>query len=251
MNARSRITTGSRIATAAAALALGLMLSGCGDSTVDSGSAEPAPSSGTPATPSSAATGPAVEITEDMLLTESDLNEIAPGWQRIDTGSTDDGAFLRCQQETLAELGSTEVLVRTFERPSSDGPTTTAGQLIAVLPDEVLLDAANEAVNDWLTTCAEYATGGSEEPGWVAGSLVVDTVHATRPDHPGSGEAWGLTFDDDRTDEYGWFDSVGHGIGSPYLTVVRYGDWGQDANYELEQLPGVVLLQKALDKLPA
>jgi len=41
------------------------------------------------------------------------------------------------------------------------------------------------------------------------------------------------------------------GIGSRYLTIVSYGDWGQDADYELEQLPGVVLLQKALDKLPA
>jgi hypothetical protein len=151
----------------------------------------------------------------------------------------------------LAELGAAEVLVRTFERPAGDGPTTTAGHLIAVFPDEASLDAANEAVDDWLTTCEEHATGRGGEPGWVAGSLVVDTVHATRPGHPGSGETWGFTFDDDRTDEYGWFDSVGHGVGSPYLTIVSYGDWGQDANYELQQLPGVVLLQKALDKLPA
>lgn len=251
MNARSRITTGSRIATVAAALALGLMLSGCGDSTVDSGAAAPPPSSGTPATPSSAATEPAAEITEDMLLTEDDLNEVGPGWQIVDTGATDDGEFLRCQRETLAELGATEVLVRTFERPAGDGPTTAAGQLIAVFPDQASLDAADEAITDWLITCEVHATGSGEEPDWVAGSLVVDTVHATRPDHPGSGEAWGITFDDDRTDDYGWFDSIGHGIGSAYLTVVTYGDWGQDANYELAQLPGVVLLQKAFDRLPA
>jgi hypothetical protein len=250
MNARSRTTTGSWIATTIAALALGLTLTGCGDSPVDAGSAEPPPASGTPAAPSSSAK-PAADISADLLLTEDDLNEVGPGWQTVDTGSTDDGAFLRCQRETLAELGATEVLVRTFERPAGDGPTTTAGHLIAMFPDEASLDAANSAVNDWLTTCEEHATGSSGEPGWVAGSLVVDTVHATRPDHPGSGETWGFTFDDDRTDESGWFDSVGHGIGTPYLTIVSYGDWGQDADYELEQLPGVVLLQKAFDKLPA
>ena len=250
MNARSRTTTGSWIATTIAALALGLTLTGCGASTVDVRSAEPPPASRTPATPSSSAK-PAADISADLLLTEDDLNEVGPGWQTIDTGSTDDGAFLRCQRETLAELGATEVLVRTFERPAGDGPTTTAGHLIAMFPDEASLDAANSAVNDWLTSCEEHATGGSGKPGWVAGSLVVDTVHATRPDHPGSGETWGLTFDDDRTDESGWFDSVGHGIGTPYLTIVSYGDWGQDAEYELEQLPGVVLLQKAFGKLPA
>lgn len=251
MNAPSRSTTRNWIATAAAALALGLTLSGCGDSTNDPGSAGQPPSTGTPATPSSPATEPATQLGDDMLLTEDDLNGVGPGWQIADTGSTDDGAFLRCQRETLAQLGATEVLVRTFERPSTDGPSTTAGHLIAVFPDEASLDAANEAVNDWLTTCEEHATGGNGEPGWVAGSLVVDTVHGTEPDHPGSGETWGFTFDDDRTDEYGWFDSVGHGIGSRYLTIVSYGDWGQDANYELEQLPGVVLLQEAFDKLPA
>ena len=251
MNAPSLTTTGSWIATAVAALALGLTLSGCGNSTVDSGLEGLPSSSGTPATPSSSTSDPATEISEDLLLTEDDLNEVGPGWQTVDTGATDDGAFLRCQRETLAELGATEVLVRTFERPSSDGPTTAAGHLIAVFPDEASLDAANEAVSDWLTTCEEHATGGSGEPGWVAGALAVDTVHATQPGHPGSGETWGFTFDDDRTDEYGWFDSVGHGIGSPYLTIVTYGDWGQDANYELEQLPGVVLLQRAFDKQPA
>ncbi|HKA69003.1 MAG TPA: hypothetical protein VKG85_07795 [Actinomycetes bacterium] len=251
MNARSRTSTRGWIATAAAALALGLTLSGCGDSTNGPGSAGTTPSTGTPATPSSTPTEPASELGEDMLLTAADLNEVGPGWQTVDTGSTDDGAVLRCQRETLAELGATEVLVRTFERPAGDGPTTSAGHLIAVFPDEASLDAANESVNEWLTACADYATGGNGEPGWVAGSLVVDTVHATRPDHPGSGETWGFTFDDDRTDEYGWFDSVGHGVGSHYLTIVSYGDWGQDANYELEQLPGVVLLQAAFDKLPA
>ena len=251
MNAPSRTTTGSWIATAVAALALGLTLSGCGDGTVDSGSAGQPSSSGTPTTPSPSATEPATEISEDLLLTEDDLNEVGPGWQPVDTGSTDDGTFLRCQRETLAELGATEVLVRTFERPAIDGATTTAGHLIAVFPDAASLDAANEAVNDWLTTCEEHATGGSGEPGWVAGALAVDTVHATEPGQPGSGETWGFTFDDDRTDEYGWFDSVGYGIGSRYLTIVTYGDWGQDADYDLDQLPGVVLLQQAFDNLPA
>lgn len=246
MNARSRTSTRGWIATAAAAGALVLTLSGCADSTVDAGPAEPTPSNETSAT-----TVPATELTGDMLLTADDVNEVGPGWRTVDTGSTDNGAFLRCQRETLTELGATEILVRTFERPSSDGPTTAAGHLIAEFPDGGSLDAANESVNDWLTACEHYATGATGKPGWVAGSLVVDTVHATRPDQPGSGETWGLTFDDDRTDEYGWFDSVGHGVGSHYLTIVSYGDWGQDANYELEQLPGVVLLQEAFDKLPA
>ena len=251
MNARSRTTTTNWIAMAAAALALGLTLSGCGDTPADAGSAgQPPASSGTP-TVSPSPSESATQLSEDMLLTEDDLNEVGPGWQTVDTGSTDDGAFLRCQREALAALGATEVLVRTFERPAVDGETTNAGHLIAVFPDEATLDAANEAVNEWLSTCADHATGGGGEPRWIAGTMAVDTVHGTRPDHPGSGETWGFTFDDDRTDETGWFDSVGYGILSPYLTIVSYGDWGQDANYDLENLPGVVLLQAAFDKLPA
>lgn len=46
------------------------------------------------------------------------------------------------------------------------------------------------------------------------------------------------------------FESVGYGfMRQPYLSVVTYTDWGQDANYELDQLPGVVLLQDAFAKL--
>src|SRR5262245_46712116 len=118
MNARSRTSTRGWIATAAAALALGLTLSGCGDRTHGPGSAGTTPSTGTPATPSPTPTEPASELGEDMLLTAADLNEVGPGWQTVDTGSTDDGAVLRCQRETLAELGATEVLVRSEEHTS-------------------------------------------------------------------------------------------------------------------------------------
>ena len=189
-----------------------------------------------------------------MLLTDDNLNQIGQGWQTVSTGKVDDGEFMRCQQQALEAIGATEVLVRTFERPAAEiGPATQAGHLIAYFRSEDAMPDVNKALNTWLRTCADHATGGDGGLHWVAGALAVDTVHRRGPERPGSGEVWGLTFDDENTDdEYGWFESVGYGIvAEPYLTIVSYTDWGQDANYELEQLPGVVLLQDAFEKLPA
>lgn len=211
---------------------------------------QPPPPSQT-STPSQGPTGDA-KITEKMLLTAADLNRVGEGWRVVSTGSTDDGNFLRCQQDTFAALGATEVLVRTFERPPGIGPATEAGHLIAYFPDKEAAMASNSAVWQWMEDCEQHATGAGGELAWVRGGIAVDTVHRRGPDGPGWGATWGFTFDDEnRTDEYGWFDSVGFGfMEQPYLTVVTYTDYGQDANYDLDQLPGVVLLQDSFAKLP-
>ena len=204
--------------------------------------------------PTGGPTTVAPSITEDMLLTAADLNRVGPGWQQTDTNRTDDGTFLRCQRDTLASLGATEVLVRTFQRPASGGQVADAGQLIAYFPSSQAAQDANGTLFDWVQTCGDYATGTGGKLAKVGGDIVADTVQRRGPVGPGNGAAWQLMFDDDdRTDEYAWFDSIGIGfMDQPFLTIVTYDDYGQDANYEpLDQMPGVVLLQDAYEKLPS
>ncbi|MCI0687936.1 MAG: hypothetical protein L0Y54_11960 [Sporichthyaceae bacterium] len=259
----STTRTGGRRFAAAIAIAAGLALAltGCGETP---GTAQPV-GPGAPApsvTPTTAAPSPTPEpnLSEDLLLTDDNFNAIGEGWETVSTGSDDDGDFLLCQPAMLASLGATEVLVRTFERPgaeiSPDGvtaPNTVGGHLIAYFGDDADMSEVNQAVNTWLRTCADHPiTDGGDVLHFVKGALAVDTVHPRGPERPGSGEVWGFTFDDENTDDYyGWFPSVGYGIVGPYLTIVNYTDWGQDANYDTDKLPGVVLLQDAFDKLPS
>jgi hypothetical protein len=191
-------------------------------------------------------------ISEDMLLTTDQLNRIGSRWQAGLTHNADDGGFMRCQRDTLASLGATEVLVQTFTRPGAGGsPATDAGQLIAYFPTKAAATQANGTMFRWLENCAQYATGTGGEPAWVGGGLVSDTVQPRDAERSAAGAAWQLRFDDNVDDQDAWFDSIGVGAVGQYLTIVTYGDWGQDANYEPDQMPGVVLLQDAFAQLPS
>ena len=190
-------------------------------------------------------------ITEDMLLAAANLNRIGPGWQQMSTNRTDDGTFLRCQQGTLASLGATELLVRTYRRSGYGGVPLDAGQLIAYFPSAQAAQDAYGTLFRWLEDCEQYATGTGGEPAWAGGDIVNDTVQPRGAERPAVGAAWQYMFDDNVDDQDAWFDSIGVGATGPYLTIVSYGDYGQDANYELGQTPGEVLLQDAFEKLPS
>jgi len=249
-----RRRTRHRVGTAALSVgALGLAATGVASVVANGGLggdgspvATSPPSSGGPTTV-------APSITDDMLLTADDLNRVGPGWQQTSTNRTDDGTFLRCQRDTLASLGATEVLVRTFQRSGFEGVTLDAGQLIAYFPSAQAAQDANGTLFQWVETCADYATGAGGKLAQVGGGPVTNTVQRRGPEGPGNGAAWQLMFDNDRTDEYAWFDSIGIGfMDQPFLTIVTYDDYGQDANYEpLDQMPGIVLLQDAYEKLPS
>ncbi|MCI0689367.1 MAG: hypothetical protein L0Y54_19345 [Sporichthyaceae bacterium] len=190
-------------------------------------------------------------ITDGMLLTPDDLNKHGTDWTETLTSHTDDGAFLRCQRDTLASLGATEVAVRTFERPAVDGGTTAAGHLIAYFPTQEAAEQAYGTLFGWQESCADYATGAGGEPALAGGDMLFDTVQPRGPERPTLGAAWQYMFDDNPDDLNAWFDSTGVGSVGQYLTIVNYGDYGQDANYLPEENPGVVLLQDAFEKLPS
>jgi hypothetical protein len=192
-------------------------------------------------------------ISEDMLLTADDLNRVGSGWQPIYTH--DDSRrypFMRCQRDKLTSLGATEILVQTFARPGADeGPATDAAHVIAYFPTKAAAMDAYGAMFQWLEGCSQYATGTGGEPALVGGELVNDTVQPRGPERPAAGAAWQYRFDDNVNDQDAWFDSIGVGTVGQYLTIVTYGDWGQDASYESSQTPGEVLLQDAFAKLPS
>ena len=194
-------------------------------------------------------------ISEDMLLTADDLNRVGSGWQPIFTHDDDSGRlpFMRCQRDTLTSLGATEVLVQTFARPGADGdPDTSGAHVIAYFPSQQAAMDANATVFQWLETCEQYATGTNGEPAWVGGGLVNEPVKPRGGEQSAAGTGWQLRFDDNTNDQNAWFDSIGVGVVDPhYLTIVTYGDWGQDANYLPEDNPGMVLLQDAFAKLPS
>ncbi|HKA68898.1 MAG TPA: hypothetical protein VKG85_07230 [Actinomycetes bacterium] len=193
----------------------------------------------------------APSINEEALLSAADVNRIGPGWRQTSTNRTDYGSFVRCQRDTLASVGATEVLVRTFGRSGLDDVPLEASQLIAYFPTNAAATDAYGTVFQWLENCDQYATGTGGEPAWVGGDLVNDTVQPRGAERPATGAAWQYRFDDNIADQDAWFDSIGVGAVGQYLTIVTYGDYGQDANYEPDQMPGVVLLQDAFAKLPS
>jgi len=252
-----RRRTRARIGTAAvSAGVVGLGVSGIAVLVAKNGSGNgprppvaSSPSVTTGPTPTESSQPPA--IIDGMLLTADDLNQHGTGWEETLTSHTDDGNFLRCQRETLASLGATEVVVRTFQRPAVDQVVSEAGHLIAYFASSEAARAANGTLFNWQETCADYATGAGGEPAWAGGDIVADTVQPRGPERQTLGAAWQFMFDDNPDDLNAWFDSTGIGVVGQYLTIVNYGDYGQDANYLPEDNPAVVLLQDSFEKLPS
>ncbi len=218
---RRRQTLGAVAVVVVLATGAGTLVSQLDQSAVPAPVAPGPTASATPA-PSPIPT-PAAEVTEEHVVTATDLRDSASGL----TWSDDilpgrDEAPSSCQRAPWSELGATSEAVRWMARGEGAISTSTAVQF----PDAESAGRALETVRQWVEECPAYLRGDGaevrlEEVMWFpvpteVGTAELASVIAYRPDGVAEGEPWvwetvgivqvdariGITTDRESTTEY-------------------------------------------------
>lgn len=229
------------------------LLAGCADS--DGEPKEPAaqdsPATSAPAgTPTNPATPAAPESTApttpagpatlaERLLSTAEVPGLNASWhwQDGETGPAPAGPFGVCARASLADIGATEAVQRTYFPP--DDSDDNAGQQVAEFPDAKTTALAWSVLKSWHDKCGAQAASHPDL-----------AVRPLQPLTTSAGEGrWYLLSWVPADDETGRFETIGMVRAGTRITVLRMTHSGPDHNYPAGRDPMVAMTRTAAGKL--
>jgi hypothetical protein len=226
------------------------LVSGCGNnaSPTDDANTSPAPvtTSATPTpTPAPTTPAPSTPTTPPQnpefagFLSASAMPPLTQqqSWATGTTGPATDVPFGICGKFSMASIGASRVVERTFTSPGD--ATTTAAQQVVTFPDAVNAHRASKVLDAWHDSC--------KPPKMTVIKLGQQTdVPVTK----GTGRWYLVSTSDGPESDSGTFHAFGVALSGKTMTLLTMQNDGMDYNYPAGQEPMAQAVKAASARLP-